>query len=140
MKDFKFLGISSDKIYGDLNDIQYTSTGEIQTVAGKDRRFQDIARILMTSLDQFPIPEYGTDLHLLLNNDLLDPVISQEVQSTIVSAVAFLALLESGNSKEEAIKAVEALDITPNVEGRTLEVDLIVSLESGDVLSFKLGG
>ena len=138
MKDFKFLGTADSEFYGTLNDISYNNTGEIVTIAGVERRYQDLSKVLLTAARQFPIPEYGATLQFFRGLNVFDPAILQEIQSAIYTSVAYISELDPGDNDDETLEAIEMLNIEPsNEEGKT-DIDLQISTKSGKLIAFNI--
>lgn len=135
MKDIAFLSSPSPTLplSADANDIEFKD-GEVVTVEGRQRMFQDIAKILLTRIGADAIfPTYGSEIPNLIGQRNID--VDSQISDSVVEALAFLTQVETSTEKDENIKSIKSLSVeTISGDPRQKLVRLTVTLTDGSVV------
>jgi len=137
-RDIKLLGSSNNQFYGDLNDISYDSNGNIRMLTGTERARQSIVKILLTSRNNIPFPDYGTDLPNITGAGLAADATKELIASTILFALTFYNTSLQDPIPSETIQQV--VDIQIRFEDpSSYEVYLSLLMGDGTALNIPLG-
>jgi len=103
-------------------------------VDGSKRKFQDIAKILLTRIGSDPIfPTYGSDIPNVIGERA--ELVEGRVSDSVLEALSFLIEVEKSTAPNENIKSIKSLSVsTPASEPRQLDVLLSVILTDGSVV------
>ena len=94
----------------DNNGVSFAGGGVVM-VGGPARKFQDIAKILITQMGaDSVIPSYGSDLPKIKAQPANDDVGTQ-VSDSVVAALSFLVQVETSPLPDENIKSIQALSV-----------------------------
>ena len=135
MKDIKFLTAPSPTvaISPDDNDLRFAN-GDVIMVEGHERKFQDVAKILLTRVGSDSIiPTYGSQIPNIVGNRAIN--VEEKLTDGIVEAMAFLVQVEESNKPSEIITGIKSLTVeTPPSDPRQRTVKLDLSLSDGQVV------
>lgn len=135
MKDLKLLAAPNPEvaISPDANDILFLD-GEPVTLEGKERKFQDIAKILLTRFGSDSVfPTYGSQIPNVIGNRAID--VENPVTDGVVEAMAFLKRVEKSQRADETITGIRSLKVaTDPSDPRQLNVKLDVALQNGEIV------
>jgi hypothetical protein len=135
MKDVLFISAPNPTVpvRPDDNDIIF-SGGDVVMVSGKERKFQDIAKILLTRIGSDPIfPSYGSEIPNVVGQPAV--LVDDKLTDGVLQAMAFLAEVETSREPNENIASIRSLKIeTPPEEPRQRTVRLDVALTDGSVV------
>jgi len=135
MKDVLFLSPkkSNVPVSPEDNDLLFAD-GDVVMVDGSKRKFQDIAKILLTRIGSDPIfPTYGSDIPNVIGERA--ELVEGRVSDSVLEALSFLIEVEKSTAPNENIKSIKSLSVsTPASEPRQLDVLLSVILTDGSVV------
>jgi len=135
MKDVLFLSPkkSNVPVSPEDNDLLFAD-GDVVMVDGSKRKFQDIAKILLTRIGSDPIfPTYGSDIPNVSGERA--ELVEGRVSDSVLEALSFLIEVEKSTAPNENIKSIKSLSVsTPASEPRQLDVLLSVILTDGSVV------
>ena len=135
MKDILFLSTkkSNVPVSPEDNDLLFAN-GDVVMVEGSKRKFQDIAKILLTRIGSDPIfPTYGSDIPNVSGERA--ELVEDRVSDSVLEALSFLIEVEKSTAPNENIKSIKSLSVsTPASEPRQLDVLLSVILTDGSVV------
>ena len=140
MKDIFFIASEGEGVplNPDGNDIQFAN-GDLVLVDGPTRKFQDIAKILLTQIGADPIiPTYGSDLPSVMGHKNTPETVNK-VTDSIVQAMAFLVEAEQSPLANENIKSIVTLNVQDGSDPRELDIRLVVALQSMQPITVHLG-
>lgn len=139
MKDIKFLSAPNPTVVvsPDDNDIRFLN-GEPIMVEGKEKKFQDIAKILLTRLGSDAVFQtYGSTIPNVVGNRAID--VEPLVSDGVVQAMAFLVEVEQSQRADENIASIRSLKVVKDSsDPRQLNVLLDVALQTGEVVQSSL--
>lgn len=140
MKDVAFISAPNPAlpVTPEDNDVLF-SDGDIVTVEGHARKFQDIAKILLTRLGSDPVfPTYGSEVASAAGARAVEA--NGRIEDSVVQAMTFLADIEESDQPSEQIVAIRSLKVsTPAGEPRQRTVKLDVALADQAVVTTNLG-
>jgi hypothetical protein len=124
----------------DNNDVLFAD-GDLVTIDGPSRVFQEIAKILLTQQGADPIiPTYGSTVGAILATDFTADT-PQDVANSVVEALSFLVAAETSTAADENIQSIQTLNVQQSQQDpREVDVSLIVTLQSGDTVEVSMGG
>lgn len=134
MKDIAFLSAPSPTvaISPDANDVRFDG-GDVVMVEGHARKFQDIAKILLTRFGaDSAFPTYGSQIPNVVGNRAID--VDALVSDGVVESIAFLAEVETSPRSDETIVAIRSLEVSSAGDPRQLNVKLDVALQDDAVV------
>jgi phage baseplate assembly protein W len=135
LKDIKFITAPNPQVVvsPDDNDIRFFN-GEPIMVEGKERKFQDIAKILLTRIGSDPVFQtYGSTIPNIIGNRAID--VEPLVSDGVIQAMAFLVEVEESQRADENIASIRSLKVAQNAsDSRQLNVSLDVALQTGEVV------
>jgi len=136
MKDVLFLSpkSSDEPISPDDNDLSFAN-GDLVMVEGRQRKFQDISKILLTRIGSDAVfPTYGSNIPNIIGERLIGDV-EGRVTDSVIEAISFLVEAEKSTLPNENIKSIQSLSVkVPESEPRQLDVLLSVILTDGSVV------
>lgn len=139
MKDLAFLASPNPRVAvsPDDNDIAFAN-GEAVTVEGPARKFQDIAKILLTRIGADPVfPTYGSEIPNVVGNRAIGA--DDKITDGVLEAMAFLVEVEESTRPDENITGIRSLKVeTPPSEPRQRNVKLDVALADGSTVQTSL--
>jgi hypothetical protein len=105
---------------------------------GPARKFQDIAKILITRIgSDSVIPTYGSQIPNVMGQRAID--VNDKLTDGVIEAMAFLVEVEQSTEPDENIAGIRSLKVeTPRSEPRERDVNLDVDLQDGTFVQSSL--
>lgn len=136
MKDIFLIQVppGPNQVSATENDI-FFEDGEVVTVEGQERKFQDLVKILETALESNPIfPTYGSALPTIPGT--IDIGVNEKIRESVIAAISFLSETEISRLLSERIAGIRLLNVKTDVDGVTKIMRLVVALQNGQDIEF----
>lgn len=119
----------------EANDITFED-GDIATVSGPARIFQDLANNILTSKGSDSItPSRGSVIPGLTGAAVNPNTLNSEISDGINQAVSFLVAVEPVSTPDETIQGIQSLEVTlPTGDPSEADIDLVILLQNGSTV------
>ena len=119
-----------------LNDLEFVD-GDLDTLSGQDRKWQDLVKGLETALKSNPVfPAYGTALGAAVGQRGADSV--AQIQNTVVAFVAFMAEIEASQDPSERVAGIKSLNVIKDPTDPMSRIAVIaVALQNGQIIEYR---